>query len=117
MAEGRTFERVRLGVALAPPHLAARLRRSVGLEARDGLLVRGVVDESPAAAADIKEGDLLVKAGDRDLETADDLFAVLATVGSGGQLTIGLVCGAEELTVTVTFWRPIRVSGVGKPGP
>jgi serine protease Do len=103
MAEGRTFERVRLGVALAPPHLAARLRRSVGLEARDGLLVRGVVDDSPAAAAGIKEGDLLVKAGDRDLATADDLFAVLSTVDSGGQLAIGLVRGAEELTVTVTF--------------
>jgi serine protease Do len=103
MAEGRTFERVRLGVALAPSHLAARLRRSVGLDARDGLLVRGVVDDSPAAAAGIKEGDLLVKAGDRELATPDDLFTVLATVDSGGQLVIGLVRGAEELTVTVTF--------------
>jgi serine protease Do len=103
MAEGRTFERARLGVALAPPHLAARLRRSVGLEARDGLLVRGVVDDSPAAAAGIKQGDLLVKAGDRDLQTADDLFAALANVDAGGQLVIGLVRGAEELTVTVTF--------------
>jgi serine protease Do len=103
MVEGRTFERVRLGVALAPPHLAARLRRSVGLEARDGLLVRGVVDDSPAAAAGIKEGDLLVRAGDRELRNADDLFAVLATVDTGGQLAIGVVRGAEELTVTVTF--------------
>ncbi len=74
MAEGRTFERVRLGVALAPQHVAARLRRSVGLDERDGLLVRGVVDDSPAATAGIKEGDLLVKAGDADLRTPDDLF-------------------------------------------
>ena len=58
---------VRLGVALAPADVAARLRRSVGLGERDGLLVRGVVDGSPAAAAGIREGDLLVRAGDRDL--------------------------------------------------
>ena len=32
MSEGRSYERARLGVALAPPHVAAKLRRSVGLE-------------------------------------------------------------------------------------
>ena len=64
MAEGRRFERLRLGVALAPADVAARLRRSVGLDERDGLLVRGVVEGSPAEAAGIREGDLLVRAGD-----------------------------------------------------
>jgi S1-C subfamily serine protease len=103
MAEGRTFERLRLGVALAPAAVAARLRRSVGLAARDGLLVRSVVEGSPAAAAGITEGDLLVRAGDRDLKVADDLFAVLATVQAGGQLAVAIVRGTEELTVTVTF--------------
>ena len=103
MAAGKRFERVRLGVALAPPEVATRLRRSVGLDARDGLLVRGVVDDSPAAAAGIGEGDLLVKAGERDLRVPDDLFAALAGVEAGGQLAIALVRGAEELTVTVTF--------------
>jgi S1-C subfamily serine protease len=103
MAEGHSFERVRLGVALAPPHVAARLRKSVGLDERDGLLVRGVVDDGPAATAGIKEGDLLVKAGDQDLRTPDDLFGVLGGVEAGGQLAIALVRGAEELTVTVQF--------------
>jgi S1-C subfamily serine protease len=103
MAEGRTFERVRLGVALAPQHVAARLRRSVGLDERDGLLVRRVVEDSPAAAAGVKEGDLLVRAGDRELTTLDDLFAALGGVEAGGQLSLGLVRGVEELTVTVTF--------------
>ncbi len=103
MSDGRTYERAQLGVALAPPHVAARLRRSVGLPERDGLLVRGVVDDSPAAAAGIREGDLLVRAGDRDLVTTDDLFAVLAEVAPGGELAITLVRGTEELTVTVTW--------------
>ena len=65
--------------------------------------MRGVVDGAPAAAAGIQEGDLLVKAGDRDLRTPDDLFAVLGDVEPGRQLTIGLVRGADEPTVTVEF--------------
>jgi S1-C subfamily serine protease len=103
MGEGRTFERVRLGVALAPAHVAARLRRSVGLPERDGLLVRGVSEDSPAATAGVKEGDLLVRAGDRELKTLDDLFAALGAVEAGGQLALTLVRGVDELTVTVTF--------------
>ena len=94
---------MRLGVALAPQRVAARLRQSVGLEARDGLLVRSVVDDGPAANAGIKEGDLLVKAGDRALTTADELFTALGGVEPGGQLAITLVRGVEELAVTVTF--------------
>ena len=81
--------------------MAARLRQSVGLPERDGLLVRGVVDDSPAAAAGIQQGDLLVRAGDRDLRTADDLFEVLAATGPELRLTV--VRGVEELALTVTF--------------
>jgi serine protease Do len=103
MSGGRSYERARLGVALAPPHVAAKLRRSVGLDERDGLLVRGVVDDSPAAGAGIKEGDLLVGAAGRDLVTADDLFAALADVGPGSELEIRLVRGSEEQTVTARW--------------
>jgi S1-C subfamily serine protease len=106
MGEGRRFERLRLGVALAPAHVAARLRRSVGLPERDGLLVRGVVEGSPADTAGIKKGDLLVRAGDRELTTHDDLFDVLGTVAAGTELVVGVVRGVEELDVTVAFPAP-----------
>jgi serine protease Do len=105
MGEGRRYERAKLGVALAPPQVAAKLRRAVGLPERDGLLVRGVVADSPAAGAGIKEGDLLVRAGDHDLATADDLFALLADVAPGSELSITLVRGSDELTVTAA-WPP-----------
>ncbi len=103
MAGGRTFEPAHLGVAVAPANVAARLRAAVGLSGRDGLLVREVADGSPAAQAGIARGDLLVRAGDRDLRTTDDLFAVLAAVTNGDTLVLGVVRGAEELDVTVTF--------------
>ena len=50
LATGEAPERPRLGVALAPPRVARRMRAAVGLPERDGLLVRDVVDGSPARA-------------------------------------------------------------------
>ncbi len=106
LAAGESPSRQRLGVALAPAHVAQRLRRSVGLPERDGLLVRGVEDGSPAAAAGIEAGDLLVAAGDRPLGRADDLFEVLGAVEEGASLSLTVVRGTEERTVTVVFTAP-----------
>jgi serine protease Do len=98
LGRGESPTRRRLGVGLAPAHVARRLRRAVGLTERDGLLVREVEDESPAAAAGIVEGDLIVSVGGTAITNADDLFDALAGEGA---LEVGLVRGAEDLTVTV----------------
>ncbi len=98
LGRGESPSRRRLGVGLAPSHVARRLRRAVGLPERDGLLVREVEDGSPAATAGIAEGDLIVEAGGRTIASADDLFDALST---SGDLAVTLVRGADELTVTV----------------
>jgi serine protease Do len=98
LGRGEEPKRRRLGVGLAPSHVARRLRRAVGLPERDGLLVREVEDDSPAATAGIAEGDLIVAVGDREITSADDLFDAL---GGEGSLTITIVRGAEDQTVTV----------------
>ena len=82
------------GIAVAPSIVARRLRRSVGLTERDGLLVRGVEDGSPAARAGIREGDLLVEAAGRPLTDPDSLPAILAEAGMPIELKI--VRGDEE---------------------
>ena len=50
LARGEAAGRPRLGVALAPPRHARRMRSAAGLPERDGLLVRGVVDGQPGRA-------------------------------------------------------------------
>jgi serine protease Do len=99
LGRGEEPKRRLLGVGLAPSHVARRLRRAVGLPERDGLLVREVEDDSPAAKAGIAEGDLIVAVGDREIASADDLFDAL---GGEGELRITIVRGAEEQTVTVS---------------
>ncbi len=99
LGRGESVERPRLGVAVAPSFVARRLRRSVGLPERDGLLVRGVEEGSLAAAAGIRDGDLLVSAAGRELRSPDDLHAVLGDVGLPLELVV--VRGTEERTVSV----------------
>lgn len=98
LARGEAPRRERLGVAVAPAHVARRLRASVGLPERDGILVRGVEPGSPADQAGLREGDLIVRAGERDIASVDDLHDAL---GDGLPLALTIVRGAEEQAVEV----------------
>jgi serine protease Do len=77
------------------------MRAAVGLPERDGLLVRGVLEDSPAARAGIARGDLVAAAGGRELNAVDDLFDALET--AGGKLTLTIVRGTEERDVEVAL--------------
>ena len=104
LANGEAPAPHRLGVAVAPPRVARRLRRAVGLPERAGLLVRAVEDDSPAAAAGLEPGDLIVAAGDRDIESVDGLYAALdALPPTGGTLAVKLVRGSEERNTEIEF--------------
>ena len=100
LATGAAPARPRLGVALAPPRAARRLRAAVGLPEREGLLVRAVEPDTPAAAAGLQAGDLLVAAGGRPLHGYDDLFDALE---GGGELKLGVVRGTDEREVIAYF--------------
>jgi S1-C subfamily serine protease len=98
LAAGTGATRPRLGIALAPPRAARRMRAAVGLPERDGMLVRGVEEDSPAGRAGLERGDLIVSAAGQPLTSVDDLFDALET---GGSLTLGVVRGTEERDVDV----------------
>ncbi len=93
----------RLGVALAPGHAARRLRRSVGLPEIDGVLIRGVDDDSPAARAGLAQGDLIVSAGGRPVRDPDDLFDALQAAAQAGMIALNVVRGTDERAIEVTF--------------
>lgn len=106
LVEGRSRMTPTLGVAIAPPHVAAQLRKAVGLAERDGVLVRGVESGGAGDRAGIREGDLLVGAAGSPVAATSDLFQALDAVVDGGSLELSLVRGAEELTVSVSFAEP-----------
>jgi S1-C subfamily serine protease len=101
-----------LGVVLSPPHVAAKLRAAVGLEAADGALVRGVDPDGAAGRAGVREGDLVVgvrtvgASGETttdDVDGPDSLQAALERVGPVEGLVLIVLRGTERHEITVRF--------------
>jgi serine protease Do len=87
------------------------LRDVVGLEARDGLLVRQVEDSSPAQRAGVRRGDLIVAVDGAAIADPDDLFAALSEAGDSLQLTV--VRGSDEVVLEVSFAAPANEDPAG----
>jgi serine protease Do len=104
LARGEAPAPHRLGVAIAPPRVARRLRSAVGLPERDGLLVRAVEDGSPGDGAGLEPGDLIVSIGGQPVESVESLYSALDSVAAaGGELELGVVRGTDERSVTARF--------------
>ena len=85
----------RLGLALAPAHATIETRRAVGLPEVAGLLVRGVEPGSRAERAGLRIGDVLVRAGDRELRSVSSLYAAMNDTRRAGSLVIGAIRGPD----------------------
>lgn len=103
LGRGEPPKRVRLGVAIAPPRAARRLRRAVGLPERDGVLIRAVQEGTPAERAGLARGDLIVRAGGREIDRVDALYDALDAASVEGRLALTIVRGVEERELEVTF--------------
>jgi serine protease Do len=103
LARGESVRPPQLGVAIAPGHVARRLRRAVGLPEADGLLIREVEDDSPAARAGLARGDLIVAVAGQSTSTPDDLFTALRAAASGGTVELTVLRGTEERSVHVVL--------------
>lgn len=102
---------VRLGLTLAPVHVALAMQRAVGLPERPGLLVRAAEEQSPAAAAGLGEGDILTEAGGTPLRSVSALYSAISEALPGGLLELRVRRGLKDRTVSV----PLGAPGAG-PG-
>jgi serine protease Do len=103
LARGESPRRVRLGVALAPPRVARRLRHAVGLPDRDGLLVHAVEDGGPAERAGIRRGDLIVSVGGTAVTTVEELATAIQEAADAGSADLIVVRGTDEVAIAVNF--------------
>jgi S1-C subfamily serine protease len=102
LARGETPRGRRLGVALVPPQVAARLRAAVGLAPRAGVLVREVDPDGPAASGGVQAGDLIVGVGGHAVAGIDELLAAVEAHQGEGPIRLSVVRGADELTLEVS---------------
>jgi serine protease Do len=93
---GMTDSRGRLGVTVEA--LTPQLGSYFG--AKDGALVTTVTEDSPAARAGLKAGDVITTLNGEHVRSRDDLVRALGDVKDGGDVTIGIVRDKRESTVT-----------------
>ena len=88
-----------LGVSIQP--LTSDLTQGMGLSSDKGALVSSVQDNSPAATAGIKSGDVVMRFGDHEIEAPKDLSRAVAETASGATVPVKVWRDGAEKTVEV----------------
>jgi serine protease Do len=78
-------------------YLGIRLKRSVGAADTLGVRVDGVVDESPAARAGIREGDRILAFEGQELRAPEDLSLLVASMRPGDEVEMTILRDTEIL--------------------
>lgn len=88
-----------LGLECFP--LNAALRSHLGLADNDGLIIEQVVPDSPAAKAELKQYDVIVKAGDLKVSSLAALMKAVEDA-QGKELVLEIIRGGKPMTVKST---------------
>ncbi|MDQ6722050.1 MAG: trypsin-like peptidase domain-containing protein [Candidatus Dormibacteraeota bacterium] len=91
----RAFLGIAGGTRALPPAMAQRLGRKAGVE------VQEVVSGSPAAAAALQGGDLIVSVGDASVAKAGDLQRLMVEARIGAKLPLTVLRGDHLVTIDV----------------
>lgn len=90
-----------IGLACSPEGVSPALRSHLELPADRGLLVTGVVEDSPAAKAGFKEHDILLTAGDKALKDIGSLMEAV-DAAKETEMTVELVRQGKKISIKVT---------------
>jgi len=90
-----------LGVVIQ--RVTPELAKNFGLASPAGALVSDVMDDSPAAKADIRRGDVIVSFDGHAIREMDQLPKMVATIEVGKRVKIGLVREGRPMEVEATI--------------
>ncbi|GAB4482181.1 MAG: DegQ family serine endoprotease [Erythrobacter tepidarius] len=98
---GREIERGYLGVGLAP--INEDFAASLGLEKRRGEFVQTVQDDSPAARAGIKPGDIITRVNGKEVTADQTVSFLVANLQPGARVPVELLRDGKQIAVNVTL--------------
>jgi len=90
-----------LGVLIQP--MTPELADALGLKAADGAIVASVQPDSPAAAANLESGDVIVSVDGVAVDKSHDLPTIIAKVTSGQAAELAILRDGKAETVKVTI--------------
>jgi len=93
--------RGQLGVSIQ--NLTPDLAKAMGIEQAAGALVANVSEGSPAEAAGLKAGDVIVSVNDQPIRTSSELRNTIGFMAPGTRVEIGLLREGYNRTVAATL--------------
>lgn len=100
LAHGRV-RRARLGIGATEVLVPGRVAREQGLTAPKGVGVESVEKDSPAAAAGLAKGDVLVGLGGRPITSMPDLHRALGRDAIDVEAPLEVLRGGKKVTLSV----------------
>jgi S1-C subfamily serine protease len=92
-------------IGISPGRLTPEIAQALGLGTAEGVLVREVVPNSPAAAAGLRPGDVITSVQGPVVRTVEDFFGELRKVEPGDKVTLTVQRDGQTETLTVTAGR------------
>ncbi len=90
-----------LGVAIQP--VTSDIANAMGLSKTEGALIANVTDDTPAARAGIKSGDIVTAVGNETVKTPKDLSRLVADLSPGDKRSVTLWRDGKSVDVSVTI--------------
>ncbi len=103
LRESGRVERGWLGVQIQP--VSEGVATSLGLERAEGVLVADVLPDSPALAAGVRSGDVIVRAAGETMTAYRDLTKLVARIDAGTNIELEVIRGGKVQVLEVTIGR------------
>jgi S1-C subfamily serine protease len=100
LRDGR-IRRSWIGVSAQTVPVHRRVVRFYGLARESGVVVMGVEDRSPARAAGLREGDVIVTLDDKPVAGVDDLHRLLTDAQVGARCELVVIRHTERLAMSI----------------
>ncbi len=102
-------------IGVEPRDLSAELAESLSLQAKTGVLITGVLQDGPAARGGLRPGDVVVKVGDRRINTVSELYAAVAALAPNAKAGVQVQRGEQTVNLQLQVGERPRASR--QPGP
>jgi len=90
-----------LGVSIQD--LDKNLAEAMGLDASNGVLVSDITEDSPAAKAGIKRGDVVLRVNGETMKSTGQLRNTIATLGAGAKVKLNIIRNNKEKTISLVL--------------
>ena len=89
-------------IGVEPSELSPEMAETFGVRASTGVLITGVLQNAPAAAAGLRPGDVITHVGDKAVTSVAGLLGAVAALQPGQSATVQLERGDQKLALDVT---------------